>query len=119
MCDGTAYNARKRSNLRTQLYVAGIKLGDNLILNVSLGEHASGEGNIAEALPTVLVRPRLGSARWRFLPNQTERSVALPVVPGISRIVANNPSLMTYHGTNTYLIETDEWLCRARSRPGR
>ena len=54
---GTAYTARKRSNLRTQLYVAGIKLGDNLILNVSLGEHASGEGNIAEALPTVLVRP--------------------------------------------------------------
>jgi len=29
----------------------------------------------------------------------------LPIVPGISRIVANNPSLMTYHGTNTYLIE--------------
>lgn len=57
---GTAYNARKRSNLRTQLYVAGIKLGDNLVLNVSLGEHASGEGNIAEALPTVLVRPLVG-----------------------------------------------------------
>src|SRR3954453_15126212 len=36
-----------------------------------------------------------------------ERGVTLPVVPGISRIVANNPSLMTYHGTNTYLIETD------------
>src|SRR5919112_6198856 len=36
-----------------------------------------------------------------------ERGVALPVVPGISRIVANNPSLMTYHGTNTYLIEAD------------
>lgn len=36
-----------------------------------------------------------------------ERGVALPVVPSISRIVANNPSLMTYHGTNTYLIETD------------
>ena len=32
------------------------------------------------------------------------RRVALPVIPGISRIVANNPSLMTYHGTNTYLI---------------
>jgi glyoxylase-like metal-dependent hydrolase (beta-lactamase superfamily II) len=37
-----------------------------------------------------------------------ERGVALPVVPGISRIVANNPSLMTYHGTNTYLIEADD-----------
>lgn len=33
------------------------------------------------------------------------RGAALPVVPGVSRIVANNPSLMTYHGTNTYLIE--------------
>jgi glyoxylase-like metal-dependent hydrolase (beta-lactamase superfamily II) len=37
-----------------------------------------------------------------------QRRVALPVVPGISRIVANNPSLMTYHGTNTYLIQADE-----------
>jgi glyoxylase-like metal-dependent hydrolase (beta-lactamase superfamily II) len=37
-----------------------------------------------------------------------ERGVALPVVPCISRIVANNPSLMTYHGTNTYLIEADD-----------
>ena len=36
-----------------------------------------------------------------------ERGVALPVLPGVTRIVANNPSLMTYHGTNTYLIETD------------
>lgn len=33
------------------------------------------------------------------------RGVAVPIVPGIFRIVANNPSLMTYHGTNTYLIE--------------
>jgi glyoxylase-like metal-dependent hydrolase (beta-lactamase superfamily II) len=37
-----------------------------------------------------------------------ERGAALPVVPGISRIVANNPSLMTYHGTNTYLIEAGD-----------
>lgn len=36
---------------------------------------------------------------------EPRRGVALPVVPGISRIVARNPSLMTYHGTNTYLIE--------------
>lgn len=28
------------------------------------------------------------------------------VLPGISRIVANNPGPMTYHGTNTYLIDT-------------
>ena len=29
----------------------------------------------------------------------------LPVIPGVSRIVAPNPSVMTYHGTNTYLID--------------
>jgi len=33
------------------------------------------------------------------------RGVLLPVLPGIHRIVADNPSRMTYHGTNTYLIE--------------
>ena len=36
-----------------------------------------------------------------------ERGIALPVIPGISRIVAANPSLMTYHGTNTYLIKAE------------
>ncbi len=35
------------------------------------------------------------------------RGVALTVVRGISRIVAPNPGPMTYHGTNTYLIEVD------------
>lgn len=39
-----------------------------------------------------------------------ERGALLPVIPGVSRIVANNPSLMTYHGTNTYLIETADGL---------
>lgn len=29
------------------------------------------------------------------------------VMPGIRRIVANNPSVMTYHGTNTYLIDDE------------
>ncbi len=37
-----------------------------------------------------------------------ERGVPLPVVPGIRRIVADNPSVMTYHGTNTYLIEVTD-----------
>ncbi|HEV2677415.1 MAG TPA: MBL fold metallo-hydrolase [Aliidongia sp.] len=37
-----------------------------------------------------------------------ERGVPLPVAPGITRIVANNPSVMTYHGTNTYLIEAED-----------
>jgi glyoxylase-like metal-dependent hydrolase (beta-lactamase superfamily II) len=36
---------------------------------------------------------------------EPERGVALPVISGISRIVANNPSMMTYHGTNTYLTK--------------
>jgi glyoxylase-like metal-dependent hydrolase (beta-lactamase superfamily II) len=35
------------------------------------------------------------------------RGVALPIGPGISRIVASNASLMTYHGTNTYLLEKE------------
>ena len=34
------------------------------------------------------------------------RSAVHPVLPGISRIIAANPGPMTYHGTNTYLIDT-------------
>jgi glyoxylase-like metal-dependent hydrolase (beta-lactamase superfamily II) len=41
---------------------------------------------------------------------EPERGAVLPVMPGISRIVAANPGPMTYHGTNTYLIETPEGL---------
>ncbi|MDU0338553.1 MBL fold metallo-hydrolase [Bosea rubneri] len=36
------------------------------------------------------------------------RGLATEVAPGIRRIVAGNPGLMTYHGTNTYLIETGQ-----------
>lgn len=41
---------------------------------------------------------------------EPERGANLPVLPGISRIVAANPGPMTYHGTNTYLIETNDGL---------
>jgi glyoxylase-like metal-dependent hydrolase (beta-lactamase superfamily II) len=41
---------------------------------------------------------------------EPERGANLPVMPGISRIVAGNPGPMTYYGTNTYLIETADGL---------
>jgi glyoxylase-like metal-dependent hydrolase (beta-lactamase superfamily II) len=41
---------------------------------------------------------------------EPKRGAKLPVMPGISRIVANNPGPMTYFGTNTYLIDTPEGL---------
>ncbi len=38
------------------------------------------------------------------------RGIALPVLTGISRVVCRNPGVMTYHGTNTYLIEAADGL---------
>ncbi len=38
------------------------------------------------------------------------RGVLLPVLPGIGRLVAPNFGPMTYHGTNTYLIEEGDGL---------
>ena len=38
------------------------------------------------------------------------RGVPEEILPGIRRIVARNPSVMTYHGTNTYLLERDDGL---------
>jgi glyoxylase-like metal-dependent hydrolase (beta-lactamase superfamily II) len=41
---------------------------------------------------------------------EPERGARLPVMPGISRIVANNPGPMTYFGTNTYLLDTADGI---------
>ena len=41
---------------------------------------------------------------------EPERGASLAVMPGIRRIVANNPSPMTYFGTNTYLLDTADGL---------
>lgn len=38
------------------------------------------------------------------------RGVAQDVLPGIRRVVARNPSVMTCHGTNTFLLEGDDGL---------
>jgi glyoxylase-like metal-dependent hydrolase (beta-lactamase superfamily II) len=38
------------------------------------------------------------------------RGVAIDCLPGITRVVARNPSVMTYQGTNTYLIEAADGL---------
>ncbi|MSP44153.1 MAG: MBL fold metallo-hydrolase [Alphaproteobacteria bacterium] len=41
---------------------------------------------------------------------EPQRGVAETVLPGIRRVVANNPGRMTYHGTNTYLFDTSDGL---------
>ncbi len=43
--------------------------------------------------------------RWRLLEDPPPRATPLPVEPGIRRIVAPNPSPMTYHGTNSWLVD--------------
>jgi len=40
--------------------------------------------------------------------DEPQREVAVEIVPGIRRMVADNPSKMTYRGTNTYLIDTQD-----------
>jgi glyoxylase-like metal-dependent hydrolase (beta-lactamase superfamily II) len=48
-------------------------------------------------------------SRFRY-EQKPDRGSFQEVIPGVRRIVANNPSPMTYHGTNTYLIESPEGL---------
>ncbi|UCI31930.1 MBL fold metallo-hydrolase [Mesorhizobium sp. B4-1-4] len=48
-------------------------------------------------------------SRFHYEPDP-ERGVFQEVAPGVRRMVAANASLMTYHGTNTYLIEAPEGL---------
>jgi len=43
--------------------------------------------------------------RMQFDPRHGE---AVEIAPGISRVVCNNPSLFTFHGTNSYLLGTHE-----------
>ena len=38
------------------------------------------------------------------------RNLAQDVIAGVRRVVADNPGPMTYHGTNTFMIETPEGL---------
>lgn len=40
--------------------------------------------------------------------SEPTRGVAHEIVAGVRRVVADNPGPMTYHGTNTYLIETTD-----------
>lgn len=42
--------------------------------------------------------------------SEPTRGMALEVIAGVRRIVANNPGPMTYHGTNTYLVDTLDGL---------
>lgn len=37
-----------------------------------------------------------------------DRHTTIAVAPGIRRMVADNPGPMTYHGTNSYILETDD-----------
>jgi len=51
--------------------------------------------------------------------HEPTRGVAQDVMPGVRRVVAANPGPMTYHGTNTYLIDTPDGLAVLDPGPDR
>jgi glyoxylase-like metal-dependent hydrolase (beta-lactamase superfamily II) len=57
-----------------------------------------------------MVRNHVEDAMPLLTEPEPERGAILSVMPGISRIVAANPGPMTYHGTNTYLIDTPDGI---------
>jgi glyoxylase-like metal-dependent hydrolase (beta-lactamase superfamily II) len=66
------------------------------------------------------LRPSRTEDRMAFLTEpEPTRAAAMPVVPGVRRIVAANPGPMTYHGTNTYLIDTQDGLAVLDPGPDR
>ncbi len=46
-----------------------------------------------------------GRRRWRVTEEPPPYATPLPVEPGIRRIVAPNPSAMTFNGTNSWLVD--------------
>jgi hypothetical protein len=60
---------------------------------------------ITSAPKSAKMRTQVGPARTRERSSTRRR---LRAEDGVGRGMANNPSLMTYHGTNTYLIETED-----------
>ncbi|WP_051476474.1 MBL fold metallo-hydrolase [Paracoccus sp. J39] len=59
----------------------------------------------------------------RSIPFLTEEEpdygAAREMLPGVRRIVAQNPGVMTYHGTNTYLVEGDDGIIVIDPGPNR
>ncbi len=52
----------------------------------------------------------MAGANMFFSEPEPARAVSIPVAEHVTRIVANNPSKMTCHGTNTYIVDTSEGL---------